>query len=465
MFNLLRRFRLPANTVVMLSVMTNRPSIQSTRNRLRSTVTARRFPGSAGQSLLSGALEADASPAQEAQTPPVVAPPPGNPRFPLVDSLRAIAALAVLADHAGFLTGVNTGTRVGDYTAHFSIGVTIFFLISGFLLYRPFVLARFHEAQPVRVRDYARRRLLRIVPAYWLALTALGIYPGLVGVYTHDWWIYYGFLQIYGNKHLLGGITPAWSLCVEVTFYLMLPFFAMAMQRLLGRLSVERAVGYELAILAVLGLASLAFRVFAREQGVGWLGNTLPGFLYWFGLGMGIAVVSAAAQHSGGRPRTFELIGRFPSLCWLTAAVLYWVLCTQLGLPKDLTITPSYIRWTLQHVLYGLVSFFFVLPAMISDGDGGLPRRILARGWLAWIGLISYGIYLWHLPILHVLSHLPIFRILGKLIGVGAANWLQGGWFVSLFTLGVAIAGSCATVSYYFFERPILRYKDRRRPA
>ena len=465
MFNLLRRFRLPANTVVMLSVMTNRASIQAIRNRFRSTVTARHSPRSTGQPLLSGALTADGSPAQEAPAPPVVAPPPGNPRFPLVDSLRAIAALAVPAGHAGFLTGVNIRTRVGDYTAHFNIGVTIFFLISGFLLYRPFVLARFHDAQPVRVRDFARRRLLRIVPAYWLALTALGIYPGLVGIWTHDWWIYYGFLQIYGNKHFGGGITPAWSLCVEVTFYLALPFFAMAMQRLLGRLSVRRAVGYELAILAVLGLASLAFRVFAREQGVGWLGNTLPGCLYWFGLGMGIAVVSAAAQHSGGRPRTFELIGRFPLLCWLTAAVLYWVLCTQLGLPKDLTITASNVRWTLQHVLYGLVSFFFVLPAMISDGAGGLPRRILAWRWLAWIGLISYGIYLWHLPILVVVSHLPILGILGKLIGAGAANWLLGGWFVSLFTLGVAIAGSCATVSYYFFERPILSYKDRRRPA
>jgi peptidoglycan/LPS O-acetylase OafA/YrhL len=46
-----------------------------------------------------------------------------------------------------------------------------------------------------------------------------------------------------------------------------------------------------------------------------------------------------------------------------------------------------------------------------------------------------------------------------------AANWRQGGRFVSLFTLTLAIAGSCATVSYYFFERPIVRYKDRRRHA
>jgi peptidoglycan/LPS O-acetylase OafA/YrhL len=95
---------------------------------------------------------------------------------------------------------VHTGSWIGDYTARLDIGVTVFFLISGFLLYRPFVLARFHEAQPVRGRDFARRRLLRIVPAYWLALTVLAIYPGLVGIWTHDWWIYYGFLQIYGAR-------------------------------------------------------------------------------------------------------------------------------------------------------------------------------------------------------------------------------------------------------------------------
>jgi peptidoglycan/LPS O-acetylase OafA/YrhL len=273
--------------------------------------------------------------------------------------------------------------------------------------------------------------------------------------------------RLYGNRYLAGGIPPAWTLCVEVTFYLVLPVFAVAMQRLLGRLSVRRAVSYEVAILAVLGLASLAFRVFVREQhpAFGCLTHTLPAFLDWFGLGMGIAVVSAAVQHSGGRPRIFQLIGRFPLLCWLVAAVLFWVVSTQLGLPKDLTVVKSNVRWTLHHVLFGLVSFFFVLPAMISDGSGGLPRRILAWRWLAWIGLISYGIYLWHLPILSMLWRLPILATLGKLTGVGVVSRSPGVWFVALFTLTVAIAGSCATLSYYFVERPLLRYKDWRRSA
>ena len=68
----------------------------------------------------------------------------------------------------------------------------LFFAISGFLLYRPWVAA----PRPAP-RRYARRRALRILPAYWLALTLLAIFPGIVGVFTGDWWRYYLFLQLY----------------------------------------------------------------------------------------------------------------------------------------------------------------------------------------------------------------------------------------------------------------------------
>src|SRR5436190_22125275 len=92
---------------------------------------------------------------------PVVAPPPGNPRFPLVDSLRAIAALAVLVTHTAFLSGANEFSSYGRYTARLDVGVTVFFVITGFLLYRPFVRARIDGGRGPRVRDYARRRVLR----------------------------------------------------------------------------------------------------------------------------------------------------------------------------------------------------------------------------------------------------------------------------------------------------------------
>ena len=130
-----------------------------------------------------------------AAVPDALTPPPGNPRFPLMDSMRAIAAIFVVATHASGISLFNSQNVLGAVTARMNVGVTVFFLISGFLLYRPFVRAAYHGIAPPRVGRFFRRRALRIVPAYWLALTVLAVWPGLVGVHTADWWVYYGFLQ------------------------------------------------------------------------------------------------------------------------------------------------------------------------------------------------------------------------------------------------------------------------------
>src|SRR4051812_18483229 len=71
-------------------------------------------------------------------TEPAVMPPPGNPRFAPVDGMRAVAALAVLVTHTAFLSGFNGKGFLGGVTARLDVGVSLFFVISGFLLYRPF---------------------------------------------------------------------------------------------------------------------------------------------------------------------------------------------------------------------------------------------------------------------------------------------------------------------------------------
>jgi peptidoglycan/LPS O-acetylase OafA/YrhL len=139
---------------------------------------------------------------------PAVAPPPGNPRFPLFDSLRAIAVLAVLTFHVCLVSGALSRRVAGDAAAVLGAqGPILFFAISGFLLYRPWI------ASAPSVARYARRRALRILPAYWLALTLLAIYPGVV--LGDDWWRYYLFLQLYSADTVSGGIPVAWTLCVE----------------------------------------------------------------------------------------------------------------------------------------------------------------------------------------------------------------------------------------------------------
>jgi len=144
--------------------------------------------------------------------------------FPLIDSVRAIAALSVLVFHVAQVTGTGESRSWGGYLMRLNVGVTLFFIISAFLLYRPFVAARLGVGPPVSVRRYLRSRALRILPAYWFALAVLMLVPGaLVGVDARHWWIYFGFLQVYDVHRIVLGISPAWSLSTEVAFYLFLP--------------------------------------------------------------------------------------------------------------------------------------------------------------------------------------------------------------------------------------------------
>lgn len=373
---------------------------------------------------------------------PAVAPPPGSPRFPLLDSLRAGAALAVLFGHVAGATHITTMYWWGPLAANGDQGVTVFFILSGFLLYRPLVSAQLGGSPRSPWRDYARRRLLRIVPAYWLALTVLAIYPGLPGVFTSHWWYYYFFLQVYNHNLSIGGIVVAWSLCVEVSFYLLLPFYS----ALVGRLGVgRRRVRVELGILAALGVGSLALRYLDASFPI-----TLPVYMQWFSLGMGLAVISASRSSGGVHPPGSWAIGVIterPWLCWTGAVAVYAVLSFVLGKPP--LIGYSSLQEVLLHrLLGGIAALLLVLPAVFGDRAGGGPRRIMASSLLAWLGLISYGIYLWHLTLLELIAgHVTVHGNRGTVA------------FVVLVILTAVAAVAIAAASYYLVERPLLRFK------
>src|ERR671930_1014584 len=104
---------------------------------------------------------------------------PSNPRFPLFDSLRAIAALSVFGLHLPARIWLDSPVR--PYVLVLDVGFAVFFLISGFLLYRPFARARYAGESTPAIMPYAQRRLLRIVPAYWVALVLVVVLLGAGG--------------------------------------------------------------------------------------------------------------------------------------------------------------------------------------------------------------------------------------------------------------------------------------------
>jgi peptidoglycan/LPS O-acetylase OafA/YrhL len=388
------------------------------------------------------------APHSDAQrVPAAVAPPPGHPRFPLLDSVRALAALAVLVTHTATFSGFSTHTWWGALWHNLDVGVPIFFVISGFLLYRPFLAADVLNAPRTAARAYAWRRALRIVPAYWLALTVLAWYANLTGVFTADWWRYYFFLQIYSFHTIYGGLSVAWTLCVEVTFYALLPLYAMGLRR--PSRSVER-IRLETIVLIALAVGSLAVRAVDLSGSQSVLTASILENFDWFALGMLLAVASVALQDGRSIPRALTGLRRHPSVCWVLAVAIYAILAAVVHypvVPRGSLLHELPLNGMIRHVGFGIIAVLIVLPAVLGPPDG-LPSRVLRWRALAWLGLISYGIYLWHVP------------LLGKLLDHGALTWAPHVTFIVLTAATVSATVMAAAASYYVAERPILGLKN-----
>ncbi len=400
-------------------------------------------------------------------------PGPGAPRahrFALMNSVRALAALSVLFFHAvGIYGGALSQRGLRAPVARMEVGVVIFLVVSGFLLYRPFVMSQLTADPSPGVRAYLWRRVLRIVPAYWVALALAALLVPYHGVFTGGGVpTYFGFAQIYRGSTIAGGDPPAWTLGLEASFYLFLPLWALALHALSSRTKPDLRARLRVQAVGVGGLwlFSMAYKAVLMKTGVvaAIPGSplpalvTLPGYIDEFALGMGLAVVSVWIELRGAEPALVRLIGRRPGVAWAFALAAFLLVSFGIGLTGDPAQNYTPAQYLARNVLYGAVAVGVIAPAVFGQDRGGLVRRVLAWPALLWIGLISYGIYIWHSPLLS--------RLLAWHYGQGGSHlWRYIQWGV------VPLLGSIAlgAASYYLIERPALSFKrfvpDRRRRA
>jgi peptidoglycan/LPS O-acetylase OafA/YrhL len=382
-----------------------------------------------------------------------------RPRFPCFDGLRAFAALLIVVFHISslFTVGLNSSRHVGPYFTRLDVGVAIFFVISGFLLYRPFVAAHFGGRATSRWRDFWWRRALRIYPAYWIVLTVAILLFRSTDLHGFgDYARHYALVQIYVPAYGLAGIVPTWSLAVEVSFYAALPIYAAIVGALVARGGRERALLVEASAAGLLYLFGLGVRVFLfykhgpGTQSAQWL----PAQSDLFALGMGLAVFSAAStaglatRATNGVARALRWLGEHAYASWLLAAIAFVTVCN-IGLPTRFGAVTHRRPEMAHEILYGLIALFVVLPAVFGPQDRGLGRRVLRSRVATGLGIVSYGIFLWHFDWMDQLSDWKLDR------GVHALR------FPILLALTLAVTLVTATASWFLVEQPILRRKWR----
>ncbi len=392
-------------------------------------------------------------------------PPPERvvEQFPHLDALRAVGAIAVLTTHTAFWGGEYTDNGTfGRLLARLDVGVALFFVLSGFLLSRAWLQAAADASPRPETGHYLWKRFLRIVPVYLVAVTAaLVLIDDNALLDAGD-----RVAAVLLSSSLVGpsfpaGLTHMWSLAVEVHFYLVLPLLMLLATGRRRGLDVRRTV----ALLVAMTLVSVWWHLDgAARVGTGRgidSAQWLPAYLDWFAVGIGLALAQVLLVR-GRAGRGIGLLVRLaaqPGVCWAAAAGLLLVASTPVAGPVQLA-APTVGQSLTKNLVYAAVGGLIVLPAVLRVRRADAPPttfdRLLTNRVARHLGLISYGIFALHLPLLHLV--------------MWTTGWeLFAGRGLQIWALTMVVSIAAAEVAYRLVERPALRLKSvhplRRRGA
>lgn len=356
-----------------------------------------------------------------------------------LDGARLVAAALVVLTHAAFLSGaVNSAGLWGHLMGRGDFGVAIFFVLSGYLLHRGLVRDP-RSLSTQHLRTYAVRRAARILPAYWLVLAVVAI---ATGPSARDLLLHALTLQIYVHHSLIPAFSQSWSIATEVSFYAVLPLLALALAAARRRnpdLPVSILTAFLPVGVALTWLASSAdlLHDIPYER---WL----PARSASFALGMLLAEVVARPSHPVSRRLAAWAARPGPVLALGGAAYL---LATTPVAGRLTLGTVSGGRLAVKMVLSCVVALAVLLP-LVLGGDNPW-RRALGHPVCAGLGRISYGIFLWHVP---------VFTLLYAVSGLEEFS----GGLVPLLALGVPLTLLLAALTYVAVERPVIAWAHAR---
>lgn len=357
--------------------------------------------------------------------------------FKQLDGIRFIAVFLVLYDH--LLAGFNT-LPIGP------IGVTIFFVLSGFLITRILIESK-NQYKPredgfkTYLKKFYIRRTIRIFPIYYLTIFLLFVF-NVPPAREKFWWLvtYTSNLYIAHHEHWLGVVDHFWSLAVEEQFYIFFPFAVFFIpNRHLPKLLVGFIIG------------SVLLRLYYFLTGAPWFVAyvLMPTSLDAFGLG-GIMAYLYIYHRS-----RFDATFRQSGLVWLGLLILAGSL-----LWYHLSPDPHQsVNSVFERLAGSIFAFFLIGKAII--GYEGVMKWILENPVSVFLGRISYGLYLYHNFVFnhyHITPTHPVYRLMNRIYRSFPA--LEEN-LVFNFSMYVLLTVLVATLSWYIIEKPINNLKNR----
>ena len=346
--------------------------------------------------------------------------------FGSLDGLRCICILLVIWHHSPLRASEELWPTL--LTRGFS-GVDFFFVLSGYLI-TTLLLREETRNGRFSIRGFYWRRILRIIPVYFLVVTLVALW--WIGVRGQDQYLdllpyYYLFLANFLNGDI-PLLTPMWSLSVEEQYYLIWPALLLLLP---ARIAVRAGILVGLIVLSVLvGAGALpAIEVAPATSEATFI---LPMQSYAAILIGSLAALTLHAQR--GFQVLWGIFGhRWSAPLFSAVLVLIWAI-----MPLDLTGIPFLVMH---------LTMAAIIIALVMREDNGLAPILTIKP-VARIGAISYGLYLWHL--------------IGRHIGVEVGA-VAGDSMLIANVIYVVASIAIAEVSFRFFESYFLQLKDRRR--
>lgn len=383
------------------------------------------------------------------------------------DGLRAIACLAVITHHISQQLMINVQPiwiqKLQSFALMGNAGVSIFFILSGFLLSYPFWKNYLNNGSYPNFRKYLLRRAARIMPGFYFVLIISSLFVIFNNIPIEHFWIRLltaltftsGFNYITFFPSDVNG--PLWSISFEVFCYFLMPMFMYMLFKISGRnRSFSKSFKYWIYILIIIIFINQFVHILFTPDNINrgwqygiiggakaWMPNYNPfGFFGHFSFGILAAGITVAVYKNSEKWLEFKRKNMF-DIIGLTALIGSFIL---LWFMKD---KPEF-GYSLQNQPY----FFPFYQLLAATALAVFPHtnfigRILDNSFFRYTAKVSFGLYLWHDLYIYVVSNLVVneYRFMGM---ASIEDW-------SIISIAIIIASYItATLSYKFIEMPII---------